>query len=233
MSGGVVCGFWDEAARLAGLGWQLGETAGGVVMRGDSLTPASPEIVAGDESVRLDLTAGDERVEAELTPQHDGAPANGDGNETSPCGATVRVAGQRRVIECRGYLTRWAADPLHEAGLLRHLAMPAADGGVLVVLARAKAGEGFAEEHSSALLFDAEGTASPYPHAFLSTQYDEDGRQTRAGLELWSSDEAAPPIRAAGTLLGEVAEGDGVSAAILRTSAEGTTGLGGYLIWRA
>ena len=44
----------------------------------------------------------------------------------------------------------------------------------------------------------------------------------------------APPIRAAGTLLGEVAEpGDGISAAILRTSAEGATGLGGYLIWRA
>ena len=233
MSGGLVCGFWDEAARLAGLGWQLGEASGGVVMRGDTVTPTSAEIDGGDESVRLELKSGDERIEAELTPRHEGAPANGDGNETSPCGATVRVAGQRRVIECRGYLTRWAADPLHEAGLLRHLAMPVADGGVLVVLARAKAGEGFAEEHSSALLLDAEGGASSYPHAFLSTQYDGEGRQTRAGLELWSSDEEAPPIRAAGTLLGEVAEGDGVSAAILRTSAAGATGFGGYLIWRA
>ena len=183
--------------------------------------------------MRLELTGGDERIEAQLTPLHDGAPANGDGNETSPCEATVRVAGQRRVVECQGYLTRWAADPLHDAGLLRHLAMPTADGGVLVVLSRARAGEGFAEEHSSALLLDAEGSASPYPHAFLSTQYDDEGRQTRAGLELWSSDEEAPPIRAAGTLLGEVAEEDGVNAAILRTSAEGAPGLGGYLIWRA
>jgi hypothetical protein len=233
MSGGLVCGFWDDAARLAGLGWQLGDASGGVVMRDGAVTPGAAETKAGESSVRLELAAGDERIEAELTPRHDGAPANGDGNETSPCSATVRVAGQRRVIECRGYLTRWAADPLHDAGLLRHLAMPTADGGVLVVLSRAKAGEGFAEEHSSALLLDAEGAAHPYPHAFLSTQYDDEGRQTRAGLELWSSDEEAPPIRAAGTLLGEVAESDGVSSAILRTSAEGATGLGGYLIWRA
>jgi hypothetical protein len=233
MSGGLVCGFWDEATRLAGLGWQLGEASGGVVMRGDRVTAASAGIDSGGSSVRLDLTGGDERIEAELTPHHEGAPANGDGNESSPCSATVRVTGQRRVIECQGYLTRWAADPLHGAGLLRYLAMPAADGRVLVVLARAKEGEGFAEEHSSALLLSAEGDTSPYPHAFLSTQYDSEGRQTRAGLELWSSDEEAPPIRAAGTLLGEVAVGDGVSAAILRTSAEGAVGLGGYLIWRA
>ena len=41
-----------------------------------------------------------------------------------------------------------------------------------------------------------------YPEAFLSTQYDPSGRQTRAGLELWGGEEDAPPMRAAGTRLG-------------------------------
>ena len=26
MSDGLVCGFWDEAAGLAGLGWKLGDS---------------------------------------------------------------------------------------------------------------------------------------------------------------------------------------------------------------
>lgn len=232
MSEGLVCGFWDEATRLAGVGWDLG-ARGGVVMRDDSVTPADADIEAGDGQVRLELSVGDERIEAELRPHAEGAPTNGDGNESSPCAATVRVAGQRRVIRCQGYLTRWSHDPTEGASLLRHLAMPTADGGVLMAMARAKEGEGFAEEHSSALLLGADGAAASYPHAFISTQYDGSGRQTRTGLELWSRDPDAPPIRAAGTLLGEAAESEGVTAAILRTSAEGATGLGGYLIWRA
>jgi hypothetical protein len=232
MTEGLVCGFWDEASRLAGLGWRLGGSAGGLAMRGGEVTAAATEIEERDGELGMVLTAGEERIEAELRPRHDGSPT-ADGDETAACAATVRVAGQRRVTRCDGYLTRWSGDPTEGAAVLRHMAMPTEGGGVLVALARAASGGSFAEEHSSALVLDADGSAAAYPHAFVSTQYDGSARQTRAGLELWSRDPDAPPVRASGTLLGEVAESDGVSAAILRTSVDGATGLGGYLIWRA
>jgi hypothetical protein len=233
MSGGVVCGFWDEAAGLAGLGWELGGNTGGLVLQGGEASPATAEL-SEDGTLRLILKTADESVEAELSPSPAvTAPANGNGTESAPCTATVRVTGQRRVIECQGFLTRWGADPLADAGVLRHLAMPAAEGGVLVVLGRGEPGADFAGESSSALLLDSDGGATSYPDAWLSTQYDDDGRQTRAGLELWSAEPEAPPMRAAGTLVGQVAERDGgVTAAMLRTSAEGAPGLGSYLIWR-
>lgn len=233
MSEGLVCGFWDEASRLAGLAWRLGGSAGGLAMRGDEVSEAATEIEEGDGELEMVLTAGEERIEASLRPRHGASPAAEHGDETAACAATVRVAGQRRVTRCDGYLTRWSGDPTNGAAVLRHMAMPAEGGRVLVALARAASGESFAEEHSSALVLGADGSAAAYPHAFVSTQYDGSGRQTRAGLELWSRDPDAPPVRASGTLLGEVAESDGVSAAFLRTSVDGATGLGGYLIWRA
>jgi hypothetical protein len=235
MSGGVVCGFWDEAAGLAGLGWELDANAGGLVLQGGEVSPATSEL-SEDGTVRLILKTADETLEAELSPSPAAttpAGANGNGTESAPCAATVRVTGQRRVIECRGYVTRWGADPLAGAGVLRHLAMPAAEGGVLVVLGRGEPGADFAGESSSALLLDSDGDATSYPDAWLSTEYDDDGRQTRAGLELWSAEPEAPPMRAAGTLVGQVPEPHGgVTAAMLRTSAEGAPGLGSYLIWR-
>lgn len=235
MSDGLVCGFWDEAAGLAGLGWKLGDNRSGLVLRDGEVATAAAELSEGD-TVRLTLEADGERVEAELTPKPGAttlAGTNGNGIESARCAATVRVAGERRVIECQGHLTRWGTDPLAGAGVLRYLAIPAADDGVLVVLASGGPGAGFAEESSSAWLLNAEGGATRYPDAWLSTQYDERGHQTRAGLELWSAEEETPPMRAAGTRLGDVPDpAAGVTAAILRTSAEGAPGLGAYLIWR-
>ena len=234
MSGaGVVCGFWDEAAKLAGLGWTLGGSSAGVLARGDEVAPATAEIAA-DGDTTLVLEATDARVEAKLSPRPAAASLNGDGTESASCAATVRIEADGGAIECAGHLTRWGADPTSGAGVLRHLTLPAADGGLLVVLARGEAGaSGHDAESSSAWLLDSGGGTSRYPDAFLSTQYDGDGRQTRAGLELWSGENDAPPMRAAGTLLGNAPDpAGGVTAALLRTSAEGTPGLGSYVIWR-
>lgn len=230
---GLVCGFWDEATGLAGLGWKLGNAEGGLLMREGRATPAAASISAEDEALRLELAseAGDAR--AELIP--DPAVAKLDLEraaeaESAPCAATVQVDG--RSLRCRGHLTRWREDPLAGAGILRHLALPAAGGSLLIVLARADAGSGsHAEESGAAWLLGGEGGPGSYPHAYLSTQYDEDGHQTRAGLELWSAEADAPPIRAAGTTIGTGVAG-GVEAAILSTSTEGTEGMGSYLIWR-
>ena len=231
MSGGVVCGFWDQGAKLAGLGWTLGGSSAGLLARGDEVAPAAAEIAANGETT-LVLQAAGSRVEANLRQRPGTASLNGDGTESAPCSATVRT--EDRTIECAGHLTRWGADPTDGAGVLRHLALQAADGGLLIVLARGEAGvESHDSESSAAWLLDSEGGASAYPEAFLSTQYDPSGRQTRAGLELWGGEEDAPPMRAAGTRLGAAPDpAGGVTAALLRTSAEGTPGLGSYLIWR-
>ena len=118
---------------------------------------------------------------------------------------------------------------------MRHLVIPAPNDGLLVFSARRDPG---ADDHSAerglAWRLDPEGHASPFAEALLSTQYDDAGRQTRAGLELWPGESDSPPHRAAGVVLGgQVANGERVSAALLHSSAEGTTGLGSYLIWRA
>lgn len=231
--GGVVCGFWDEAAGLAGLGWTLGGSSSGLLAQGDTVAAASSEIEAGNETT-LVLEASDARVEAKLRPRPGATSLNGDGTESAPCAATVYTEPGGRTIECPGHVTRWGADPTHGAGVLRHLTLPAPEGALLVVLSRGEAGvDSHDAEGSSAWLLDPEGGASRYPEAFLSTQYDPNGRQTRAGLELWGAAEEAPPMRAAGTRLGDAPEPSaGVTAALLRTSAEGTRGLGSYLIWR-
>ena len=73
--------------------------------------------------------------------------------------------------------------------------------------------------------------STPFEEAFLSTQYDVQGRPTRVGLELWRGEDA-PPTRIAASLLGG-AETDGTWAGFLRCRADGVEGLGSYLLWRS
>jgi len=233
-STGLVCGFWDEASGLAGLGWKLGDAEGGVLLRDERASTARAQLSSEGDAVALELATEAGQVRVELTPDPPLASLElgrvADCAESAPCSATVQLDG--RALRCRGHLTRWSEDPLAGAEILRHLALPGADGSLLIVLARADAGAGsHAEEDGAAWLLGRAGGPGSYPHAYLSTQYDEDGHQTRAGLELWSADSDAPPIRAAGTTIGAGVAG-GVEAAILSTSAEGVKGIGSYLIWR-
>jgi hypothetical protein len=238
-SAALVCGFWDEASGLAGLGWRLGES-GGLLWREGELQVAEADIDSGGDSVAFRLDAGGASYEAELTPHPAEAKleAAGSAPPGSPvaaaCGVVVRGGGDKgRAVQGHGHLTRWGRNPIEGAGVLRHLALPAAEGALLLALASGPQGAPHGAEATSAWLFDAGGELSSFREALLSTQYDEEGSQSRAGLELWSEDEEAPPMRAAGTRLGA---GGGpaseVTAALLRSSADGAEGLGSYLIWR-
>ncbi len=128
MSDGLVCGFWDETAGLAGLGWKLGDSLSGLVLRDGEVATATAELSEGD-TVRLTLETDRERVEAELTPKPGAttlAGTNGNGIESAPCGATVRVAGERRVTRVPG-----TSDPLGDRPSGRHRgpALPGDPGG--------------------------------------------------------------------------------------------------------
>jgi hypothetical protein len=168
----------------------------------------------------------------------EGAEPPGGALEAAICTATIRSKGWGRTFQSPGHLSRWAADPLEGAGLFRHLAVEAAEGSLLLLCSRGAPGaKNHSEEEAAAWLLEPEGGAVTFGEAFLSTQYDEAGRQTRAGLELWPEGEEqttrAAATRAAGTRLGGTGAADpGVTAALLRCSTEGTEGLGGYLIWR-
>ena len=243
--GALVCGFADEATALAAVAWLLpGESGGLLVHEGDaSVREAAIEGGEGDLEVRL---KGDGvSCVATLTPRpgistlaDDGSGEAGAaaGLSAASCAARVRFGsnGNGREIDCAGHLTRWSTDPLEGAGVLRHLTFPAPDGGLLVVAASRDPGaDNHGDERVHAWRLDAEGQATSFGEALLSTQYDENGTQTRAGLELWPAEGEAPPMRAAGFVHEETAARLGrVSAALLHTSTEGIEGMGAYLLWR-
>jgi hypothetical protein len=233
----MVCGFWDEKTNLAGLAWDLGDGASGLLARGGEVESGAAEIDAPSAGAELSIVAG-AGCQASLTPRavelglNGSDPAEG-GASFAVCDAEVRVEGARPV-RCLGHISRWRERPTEGAALLRHLAIPAPEGGVLLLQARRGPEPGdHASEVTSAWLVDRQGRSSAFPEALLSTQYDGSGRQVRAGLELWPDDPDAPAMRAAATLVGDAAREGPVSATLMRSSAEGTEGLGSYLIWRA
>lgn len=249
MSGGgpaaIVCGFSDLAAGLGGLAWELGGR-GGLVLNGNEVQEAEVGIAPQGDGVRLEMRTKDAEVEATLVPtpgtvkprSPGGAEPPGGALEAAICTATIRSRGWGRTLQCPGHLSRWASDPLGDAGRFRHLAVEAAERSLLLLCSRGAPGaEHHSQEEAAAWLLDPEGGVVTFGEALLSTQYDEAGRQTRAGLELWPEGEEqtarAAATRAAGTRLGGTEPADqGVTAALLRCSTEGTEGLGSYLIWR-
>jgi hypothetical protein len=237
----IVCGFSDLAAGLGGLAWELG-SRGGLVLSDNSVREAEIGISREGEDVRLEMRAEDAQLEVALTTSAgpvsphspEGAAPPGGPLQEAICSATVRFVDWGRTFQCAGHLSSWAADPLDGAGRFRHLAIEGPGGSLLLLCARGEAGEeNHGAEDVGAWLLDPEGGLSAFDEALLSTQFDDAGRQTRAGLELWPAGEdqsvRAAAVRAAGTRLGGLEEGN-VSAALMRCSTEGTEGLGSYLI---
>jgi hypothetical protein len=229
----IVCGFRDAEGGLAGLAWTLGGASGGLVTLDGARTEAGEAEVTDDgkaTTVRIETPGG--TVDAELKPRTAPVALEGAGAEAAPGRATVRVDGGRK-LKCEGHLTRWDDGALASGGLLRHVAVPAAEEAVLFVIARGDAGApNHADEAASAWLVAPDGGVVAYPEALVSTQYDGAGTQTRVGLELWPDEDDGPPMRAAGTALGDAARTGGATAVLLQTSAEGHKGVGGYLIVR-
>ncbi len=237
----LVCGFADPAGAVAGLCWRLGGEVGGVLLADDAATPAGAELSDEDGGLKLKLSAGGASCQAALLPRP--APVDLDGPDGSPVGISGAICaagvefeheGNSRSLSCAGHLTRWQGDPLDDSDILRHLSVPLAEDGVVLVVARRPAdAREHGEEQTGAWRLDEEGGGEAFAEALLSTQYDDEGRQTRAGLELWPAggEHETLPLRAAGTKV-DGGEANGVSAAFLNTSSEGRTGLGSYLIWR-
>jgi len=108
------------------------------------------------------------------------------------------------------------------------------EGGVMVTSVRPGGARGHDEEASWGALVDR-GEVLEVFDPRLSTTYDSDGRQRRAGLELWVGEDDGYPYRAAG----EVACGSTLELgqlrldlAFFRWHAEGRDGIGRYDVLR-
>jgi hypothetical protein len=133
-----------------------------------------------------------------------------------------------------GLSTRVAETP--GEGLRRSLAVVFADGGLLALSSGAPAsGSPHEDEEVAAVLTEPEGEV-PIERALISTQYDGNGAQQRATVELWLPEEhGEPPIRGAGTVIRSVSVVVGdrrIETAFFSWSLEGRQGLGRYELIR-
>ncbi len=97
-------------------------------------------------------------------------------------------------------------------------------------------GRGHGEEEVSAVLCDPDGAPLAFEEALLSTEYDREGVQRRATLELWPDLEEMRPVRGAGSLISSVCvrrQGLDSQIAFFRWSVEGREGLGTYEVARS
>lgn len=233
-AGALVCGFSDEASQVAGVAWSIAGQNGAVLSRGGDTGASAVDIGRTDEGPWFSAELGDTRWEVELTART--SVELGDGPAAALCEASVSISGPAgdEQISADAHLTSWSSDPAEGAALIRHLTVPTAGGGLILLTAHRPAGSAdHAAEVTSAWLLDGDG-ATPFVDALLSTQYGADGLPSRVGLELWPQDPDAPAMRAAGAHpVRERGSGaNGTSAALLHTSADGTTGIGDYLIVR-
>lgn len=235
--GAVVCGFSEPAAEIAGLAWSLGGAEGGLLLAGGETHAAAARITPGDGVTEVSLEAPIASCEARLEPrrplaQLPVAAGGPEGAEAATATATFELSrgGASGSTKCDGHVTRWAGDPTEGVSVVRHLALPAADGSLLLVVS-VRPGDGSEPDDELSAAWGLDGDASAFGEVLLSTEYDALERPTRAGLELWPADGDAPPARAAGVRLGGVEE-DRIAASLLDGSVEGFRGVGSYLLWR-
>jgi hypothetical protein len=137
---------------------------------------------------------------AELAEDEDAARLGGMAGHERLCRVTGTAAGRR--IDCLGQRGRsWGVADWSRIALTRSLAAWLEDGSSLTVAAvRPEGSESHADEATWGAMLDAEGTvriADPR----VSTTYDGDGHQRRAGLELWVSEDDDYPRRGSGQVL--------------------------------
>jgi hypothetical protein len=251
----VTFAFADPAARVYGLaGLGLHESGCGLVVLFDG---AAPVAVRADDHVPLETDHAHERVRfddgagtgfdlvfdpatpaAELDDSEPAARAGGMLRHEELCHVhgTVRLGGETREIRClgqRGQTARHTDWDRIEA--TRTLGAWLEDGSGVVLSAVRPAGtQAHGSEATWAAVLGAAG-ALRVDEPRLSTTYDDEGRQQRAGLELWIGEDDDHPRRATGEVLcGSTLDLGGLrlDCAFVRWRMAGRTGVGRYDLLR-
>jgi hypothetical protein len=149
---------------------------------------------------------------------------------------TASVGGSQRPVDGLGQRSHaWGIADWERMESVRTIgAWLGEDRAVGLQAVRAPNAQGHDDEAVSAWLLGEEGPAA-LAEARLSTTYDDEGRQRRAGLELWASEESEYPHRMAG----EVVCGSTLDLGALRLDTaffrfrmEGREGAGRYDVLR-
>lgn len=183
------------------------------------------------ETVRAEATLDRLKLTAKASASSTGAIRSG--------GATLTLAdgGAERSIEAVAAFGQLPLANGSPPSMLRSLsALPAGEGpGVAAGSTRPEGAPGHDRERLAAWLLPASGEMTEVQEPLLSTQYDDSGAQSRAGLELWVDADDRLPMRVAGVRVSDaVVELDGwrLRAAFFSWTVEGAEAAGSYLIWR-
>jgi hypothetical protein len=153
---------------------------------------------------------------------------------------TVRTGAGEREVECLGQRGHaWGAPDWERIADARSLgAWVAADSALVMQSVRPAGERGHEHDAQTAVLIEGAGpdaVAVPVSEARLSTTYDADGRQRRAGVEFWAREEDDYPRRAAGEALCGTSLELGrlrLDTAFYAWHLDGRTGVGRYEIVR-
>lgn len=151
---------------------------------------------------------------------------------------TVRLNGTSAEVRCLGQRGHaWGAPDWERLALLRNVSLWRDDGEAVLLTGVQRADAPGHEGDAVAAFTIAGEDAEPHPvdEARLSTTWDGAGRQRRAGLELWTTEEAEYPRRAAGESVAGTSIDLGtlrLDCAFLEWTMEGRTGIGRYDVLR-
>jgi hypothetical protein len=202
------------------------------------------EIALRSRQATFDLAFHGDGNAAELAPDEPVAKAGGMQGYEQPCRVTGTVTvGERRfeLADALGQRGRsWGAPDWDKIALARTLSAWFPDGvAVSAVAVRPAKAKSHADEALAVTILEpardgGEPVATPVPDPLLSTAYDGDGRQRRAGLELYPDPEGY-----ARRLAGEVVCGSSLDlgrlrldCAFFRWRMEGREGVGRYDVLR-
>jgi hypothetical protein len=191
-----------------------------------------------DDGAAFELTFQAAGPPAELEPSEPAARAGGMTGYVQLCHVHGTARAGDRAFEVRGIGQRaheWGEPDWQRIGSTRTLAAWLEDGtGVAVSTVRPAGASDHEDEAIWAAVLGAGGTLR-VDEPRLSTTYDEDGRQRRAGLELWIGEEDDYPRRATGEVvcgstldLGQLR----LDCAFLRWHMDGRSGIGRYDVLR-
>lgn len=231
----------DPVAALARGGVELGAEAGWETVSVSGLSAQVLEPLSRWSVTLEGETHGfDLRFEAISEPAEvDGDVARSGGMEgyeqLCAVSGTVRAGGRVTEVNCRGQRGHsWGEPDWGRIDSTRTVSAWPDDGFALALSSVRPAGGDHGHEPVWAALLDRAGTL-PVEDPRLSTTYDGEGRQRRAGLELWLDDEEGHPHRGSGEVLcGSTLELGQLrlDCAFFRWRIDGRPGVGRYDVLR-
>ncbi len=224
--------FGDAEHGWYGVAWLGAETALAVLFHGSAVAGVMTDASLSLTEERVTWDGPEAGFDLSLEPISGPIEHDGSSDRLVRVRGTVRDGEVSAEIDCLGQYGRRELD-LDDVELARVVSAWLGDGGVVLEALRPAGADGHDSERVWAALIErGEPVAVLDPR--LSTTYDGDGHQRRAGMELWLSEEGYP-LRAAGEVIcgssldfGQVQ----LDLAFFRWRSEGAEGVGRYDILR-